>query len=239
MPPKQTFIDHLDAIRKTIVWAIGVTLLTIAISYGTYTAWVPFLIRPLQAANAQLIITTLFEGFMIRLKLSIMLGMSIASPFYFYQLIRFLSPFITPKVKRVVIVGLMASLVLGAISFYLTYFRLLPFSVQVLTDSSFIPAQVKVMLHFNENITYVTQFLFYSILFFQFPVLLEVLLYFNILTRKQLWKSTRVAIVMIFIVAAIVTPTPDAVNQLLFAVPMMLLFFGTLAVAKIFGFGEG
>jgi sec-independent protein translocase protein TatC len=97
---------------------------------------------------------------------------------------------------------------------------------------------VGIMLNYTQNIFYIFNFLLYAMLAFQFPILLELLMYWNLVSRKTLWKSTRYAIVVIFVIAAIVTP-PDVISQCGIAIPMTLLFFITLGIAKIFGWGEG
>ena len=235
------FLAMLTRLRRSFLQSSIVAVAGISVAYLTYTRWVGVFVWPLQRGNAHMsfILTTIFDGFLIRLKLSVWVGLSLTIPFYMYQCLKAIFPRLSSSVKKAIMASLLGSFCLACFSFYMTYFRLIPLSVSVLTGTDFIPSSIKLMLHFDQNAQYVAKFLLISMLTFQFPVVLEILLYLNILKRKKLLSMWRFVIVLIVIVSAIVTPTPDVVNQLAIAIPMGILYVGTLLIAKVFGFGEG
>ena len=93
------------------------------------------------------------------------------------------------------------------------------------------------LLNYGQNIFYIFQYLLVSLVLFQLPILLEILLIVNIIKRKTLLKASRYMIVFIFILAAILTP-PDFMSQVTLALPLIVLYFLTIFIAKIFKFGE-
>ena len=94
------------------------------------------------------------------------------------------------------------------------------------------------LLSFSGNIFYILQFMLVALMVFQIPIVVEILLAMNVVSRKALWRAARYVVVSFFVLAAIVTP-PDFVTQLGLALPLTGLYFLTLLVAKIFGFGRG
>jgi sec-independent protein translocase protein TatC len=93
------------------------------------------------------------------------------------------------------------------------------------------------MLQFKDNLQTVLNMILMGILVFQFPIVLELLMFLNLVKRKTLIKNTRYFVVLIFIIAAAVTP-PDVVSQVGFAIPMLLLYGLTLLIAYIMGWGN-
>jgi len=97
---------------------------------------------------------------------------------------------------------------------------------------------VGVLLNFQQGITYVLSFLLWSIITFQAPLVLEILLALNVLNRKAVLKASRFVIVGIVTLAAVITPSVDPVSQLSIALPLVVLYFAALLVAKLFKWGE-
>ena len=93
------------------------------------------------------------------------------------------------------------------------------------------------MLNFYKNVFYVFHLLMISFLVFQFPVLMGVLLYLNILKRAPLYVLGRYITIGIFVVSALITP-PDIVTQVSIALPLTVLYFLVLLIAKIFNWGQ-
>ena len=93
------------------------------------------------------------------------------------------------------------------------------------------------LLSFEQNIFYVLQFMLIVVLVFQLPVILTTLMSMNFLTRRGLLKYGRHVVVLLFIVAAVITP-PDIVSQLAVALPLTVLYYLSILLAVIFGWGE-
>lgn len=192
----------------------------------------------IRGSNDLLFVNTIFEGFLIKIKVSILAGLILSLPIHFYNLIRFIFPGLTAKEKKVVLLSLISSLVLIGVSAYYGYFKLIPVSFKFLTTSGFIPKKVGMLLNYGKNIFYVFRFLLVTMILFQIPIILELLLAMNMVNRRAVLKASRFVIVGIFALAAILTP-PDFVSQIGVALPLIAFFFLTILIAKLFKFGEG
>ncbi len=131
----------------------------------------------------------------------------------------------------------MCSFILMIMSTYLSYFKILPVSISFLTNSNFIPSDVGLLLNYDSNLFYVLYFVFWSMIAFQTPIVFVLLMAFNVIKRKTALTLSRYIIVGIFVLSAVVTP-PDVVSQVGLALPLVVLFFIALLIAKIFKFGE-
>lgn len=238
---KSTIVGHILELRKRLFWSAAVALLGFTVCVFWFDPILDILSRPLahitQAGPYRLYMSNLVEGFSTRIKVSCIVGVIATSPFHIFNFLAFIVPALKPREKVWLLVGCFVSFLLVILSVYLTYFKLMPMSFGFLTDRSMIPAQVGVLFDYHDNIMLIIKLLGYSLLIFQTPILLEVLLALNIIQRQVLWRNSRYVIVVIFILAAFVTP-PDFVSQLAIAVPLTLLYFLTILVAKIFKFGE-
>jgi len=237
------FIDHIRELRKRLVLSTIGCLVGAVVAYLIYPQVIAALMSPFNnldnsALSDELFITTLFEGFVVKLKLSLILGVILSFPLHLYNLIRFVFPGLKRKEKIWISVGIVVSFGLAMLSFYMSYFKLIPMTAALLTTTQFIPQKVGLLLNFQGTIFYVVQFIVYALLLFQLPILLEILLALNMVSRKALWRSTRFVVIGIFVLCAVVTP-PDIISQISLALPLILLFFITLLVARIFRFGEG
>ena len=94
------------------------------------------------------------------------------------------------------------------------------------------------MLNYQKNVIYIFRFILIIMLSFQFPILLEALLVLNVVSRKALFKASRVVIILVFVLSALITP-PDFISQCIISMPLIFLYFCALFIAKIFHFGEG
>ena len=239
---EMTLLEHLTDLRLRIIGSSVAILLSTIPAYVFYDHIVTILFRPFQSiesmgAEARLYVGTLFEGFTTKIKISLLAGVILSFPVHLYNAIRFVFPGLTGKEKRVVVAGLGASFLLVVFSVYYSYFSIIPISVRFLTGPGFIPAQVGMILGYEKNIFTILQFIFVSLVVFQSPVLLEILLIMNVVTRKTLLRLSRFVVVGIFILAAILTP-PDFVSQVSIAVPLVGLYFLTILIARIFRWGE-
>jgi sec-independent protein translocase protein TatC len=238
-----TLWGHLKELRRRLLFsALGILIGSI-IAFLFFQFIIGALFKPFEGIEAartqgQLFINTIFEGFVTKLKLSILTGLVISFPVHLFNAICFIFPGLHRREKRITIIGLSVSFILIVFSFYYSYSKIVPISVRFLTSKNFIPDQVGLLLNYSKNIFYVVQFLFITLVVFQVPIVLEILLITNVITRKQLLKSSRFIIIGIIVMSALLTP-PDFISQVSLATPLIVLFFLTILVAKIFKFGEG
>lgn len=190
------------------------------------------------AGTSPLYLNNLLEGFTTRINVALLAGFVLSFPVHLFNIVRFIFPGLTPKERRVVGWSLATSTVLAVSSLYYGYVFLVPLVVKVLTGAAFVPKSVGLMLNYSKNIFLVFQFVLACLVMFQLPLVAELLMILNVVKRKAMMSAFRYIVVGIFVVAAILTP-PDAVSQILVAVPLTALFGLVLLIAKIFRFGEG
>ena len=246
MPSKEfkgemPFLEHIREFRKRLILSIIAFFLTTLLAFVFYEHIIFLLKEPFKkiesSGNATLFMHSILEGFFMKIKVSLMAGIVASFPVHVYNLVRFVFPGL--KRKERIVVGWMllfsTFLILGGATF--SYKKIIPISVEFLSSSAFRPEGVGTLLNYGQNIFYIFQFFIFSLLLFQLPILLNVLLLLNIVSRETLWKSSRYIIVGIFIVSAFLTP-PDPISQLSIALPLIILFYLSLFMAKIFRWGR-
>ncbi len=241
---EMSVLEHLGELRRRIIVSLLFLLAAAAVAYVFYRRIYLFFLAPFAnlpplsfPGDEKLFIGSLLEGFTTRLRLSIIAGMVLSSPVHLYNLIAFVFPGLRPVEKRVFLISLIVSLVLIVGAVYYSYFGIIPIVIRFLTGELFVPSEVGLLLDYQRNFFYLLQFMLISLVVFQLPILLEITMIFGLLKRRRLLQASRYVIVGIFAIAAILTP-PDFVSQLAIALPLILLYFLTIAIAKIFSFGE-
>jgi sec-independent protein translocase protein TatC len=241
---EMSFLEHLRELRKRIIVSMIAILIAAILSYIFFDHIVAFLFKPFREIEALsvrdeiLYINTIFEGFLVRLRVAILAGIVFSLPVHLFNIIKFVLPGLTEKEKKIILISLIASFCLIVFSFYYGYFNVIPISIGFLSSSGFIPEDVGLLLNYGKNIFVIFQFLMITVILFQLPIIVEILMIMNVLSRKALLKASRFIIVGIFVLSAIVTP-PDFVSQISLAFPLVGLFFLTILIARIFNFGKG
>lgn len=238
-----TFLDHLSELRKKLIVSVIAIVIGSIVSFIFFQFLIDALFKPFyntEAAGSEnlLFVNTIFEGFVTKFKVSILSGIVISFPVHLFNTISFIFPGLKRKEKRITIIALTVSFVLIVFSFYYSYFTIIPVSVRFLTSKNFIPEKVGMLLNYHKNIFYVIQFLFITLVIFQLPIILEILMITNVVKRRRLLRGSRYIVIVIVVLSALLTP-PDFVSQLALAAPLVGLFFLTILIAKIFKFGEG
>jgi sec-independent protein translocase protein TatC len=236
-----TLIDHIRELRQRVLFSAIFVMLGTCISFFYFDFLIALFSAPFDAlASADsptLFVHSLFEGFFTKMKFSFLFGFVVAFPFLLFQVLRFLVPGLKKNERWILFVSLLLGACLAAFSVILVYLYLLPFSIDFLTSYQFIPKKVGLMLNYQNNVFYVFNMLFASMILFQFPIVLFLLMQAGVLTRQMLLSSGRYIVVLIFLLSAIVTP-PDVVSQLGFALPLIMMFYGTIVLAKCVGVGR-
>jgi sec-independent protein translocase protein TatC len=210
-----------------------VALVFVAASIAAYIARAPImqqLLAPL--AGEKLVYISPFGGIQFLLKVCAMVGALIALPVLFVQLLGFVVPAVATKHAKLARNVLCASAILALAGATFALFVALPASLQFL--NSFGDEYVTSMIATNEYISFVVVYLLGFAVSFQLPLLMIVINRFNRLDPPALLGALRYVIVVSFIVGAILTPTPDPINQAIMAGPIIVLYpIGCLAVLLI------
>jgi sec-independent protein translocase protein TatC len=237
---QMTFFEHLVELRKRLIHSL--IAIGIGAFVGVYVAKyiIVYITRPMLKAladahlNPQLVYTHPAGGFNLIITLGIYIGVVLASPIVLYQIWLFVAPALY-KHERSAIAGFLFSTVflfLAGIAF--GYFVTLPYMLKFLVTFQVVSLPgVVPMITITEYFDLTLIVLLGLGLVFELPILVFFLTLFGIVTPQFLWKNIRYAILIIAIVAAIITPTPDAMTMLIFMAPMMGLYFIGIAVSAV------
>ena len=235
-------LSHLMELRRCLIVS-GIALgIGFFLALPFYDEIMRFLTTPLAGLPSSeegqiLYINTIAEGFLVKLKISALAGIILSSPVHLLNLLTFILPGLLRREKQILIVTMICSFLLVLGSFFYSYSAIIPVSVVFLTGQGFIPENTGMLLSFSSNVFYILQFILMTLVVFQLPIVLEILLALNVVIRKSLFHFGRYVIVLFFLLAALLTP-PDFITQIGLAMPMTVLYYLTLFIAKIFKFGE-
>jgi sec-independent protein translocase protein TatC len=235
---RMSFFEHLAELRTRLIHACGA--IAIGAFIGVYIAKrvLEFVARPMMRAleNAHLddhLIYTHPAGYLNQIiTLGLYIGVVLASPYVFYQVWLFVAPGLYKNERKAIAGFIVPATLLFLTGIAFAYYVILPylfkFLVNFQSDGSFRP-----MISVNEYFDLVIDVLLGVGLVFELPVLVFLLSIFGIVTPQFLWKNFRYAILIIAIVAAIITPTPDATTMLVFMAPMILLYAVGIGVSWV------
>jgi len=227
-----SFLDHLEELRKRIIYSIYGVLAGCAVSFFFAVRLTHYLEQYLTSFGGELQFTELTGGFMFYFKVGAFSGLVLATPVILYQLWMFVAPGLYQRERRVVLPFVTSASVLFGSGVAFAHFVAIPSMLRFF--GSFENEYIKM----RPNIAGAFDFYLKMILafgaVFQMPILVFFLARFGIVTAGFLWKHFRYAVLIIFVIAALATPSADPVNQITFAAPMVVLYFISIGVAKIF-----
>ena len=231
-------IDHLIELRTRLVRCVFALVLAFAGCLYFADPILGFLIQPLKDAfpdgEGQLIFTRLYEVFFVELKVALFAGFCIAFPVVANQLWAFVAPGLYAKEKRAFLPFLFATPILFLAGASLAYFIVMPTAFQWFLgfEGEAGGLKIEALPAANEYLDLVMRFILAFGISFLLPVLLLLLHRAGIVTRSQLVGVRRYVIVGVVALAAVVTP-PDPGSQLLLAIPLLLLFEGSLLLMRL------
>jgi sec-independent protein translocase protein TatC len=217
MDTPKPFIEHIEELRSRFFWAIIITLCGTLITYYFSDKLIIFLTKPI---DQPLYYTSPGGGFELVFKISVFGGIIFAIPFYIYQLSQFLKPVFTKTYIGIRVISISFVLTLGGMAF--AYYICLPAALSFLAHFS--SDQVKALISTNDYFTFISLYLLGFGFIFQLPLILFLINKITPLSVKKLFKLQRLVIILSFIFAAVLTPTPDIINQLSMALPIILLY---------------
>ena len=230
---KAPLLDHLIELRKRLLWCLAA--LALAFFACLYVAKPIFavLVQPLIAAGqGKIIYTDIFEAFFVEVKVALFAALMITFPVLATQLWRFVAPGLYRKEKRALLPFLLMTPVLFGAGASFAYYIAMPYALRFLLSfqGDVGGIQQEALPGVGNYLTFVTRFIFGFGVAFLLPIVLMLLERAGLVTRDQLARSRRYAIVGAVAIAAVLTP-PDAVSQLMLAVPLYALYeFAILAI---------
>lgn len=234
---RMSFLEHLDELRRRLMIAAAAIVIGMAISFFFINDIYAFIMQPLAALlppGGHFITTELTEKFMLYMKIAALCGLLLASPIVLAQVWLFVAPGLYAHEKRFAIpfVVLASGFFIGGAAF--SHYFVFPIAFGFFAQ--FGPTD---LVQFTPTIgplfaAYVKMVLALGIVF-QLPTVVFFLARMGMITARWLVKKTKYAILVIFVVAAIITPGPDVVSQTLVAAPMVVLYGVSIGIAWVFG----
>ena len=227
-----TLEEHLSELKsrliKVLLFFFVVTLVSFRFSWDIFAILSEPLVK-LTASNTgfHFIYTKLTEGFITELKIAFIFGFFLTSPIFFYHLYKFLAPGLYKYEKKIIAPYLFFPPILFLTGVLVVYFIVIPvtwkffISFQNLTPENGV--MIKLEAKISEYVDLIVELFMGFGIAFQLPILLIMLTKLKIITASQLVQFRRYSIVLIFIVAAILTP-PDVFSQIILALPLTLLY---------------
>lgn len=220
-----TFIDHLEEFRNRLVKAVIFFIGAGCLCYLYVDRVLEFLLKPV----GQLYFLSPTEAFETHIFVTIFGGFLLSLPFIFFQFWQFVSTALTSPERRYLSIFIPLSVFLFILGSAFAYFVVLPFSLTFLL--SFSSPLIKPMITVGRYIHFVGTLVLAFGVIFEFPLVMLFLIKIGLATPEFLIQQRRYAIVIIFILSAILTP-PDWVSQLFMALPLLLLYEVSIGLAK-------
>ncbi len=231
-------LDHLIELRTRLIRAIFALAVAFAVCLYFADDIFGFLVRPLTAAfpegDGKLIYTQLYEAFFVELKVALFAGFFVSFPIIANQLWAFVAPGLYANEKRAFLPFLIATPLLFTAGAALAYFVVMPTAFRWFLgfEGNVGGLDIEALPGTGNYLDLVMQFILAFGVTFLLPVLLMLLNRAGIVSREQLAAARRYVIVGIVALAAIVTP-PDPGSQLILAIPLLLLFEGSLVLMRL------
>src|SRR5881396_2440754 len=233
--PKMSFLEHLEELRKRLIVSIlplGVALLLCWNFADRIFRWLSLPLAKFLPPGDKLVFTRLTEPFLLYMKVAFFTGIFIASPVILWQLWLFISPGLYKRERRYAAPFIIIASLFFIVGGYFGWRVLLPGTCAFFLETG---KQFKQMIKADEFFSFASTIILASGLVFETPILIFFLARLGIVTPAFLLQKFRIAILLSFILSAIVTPTPDMVTCTALALPMIGLYALGIGIAYAFG----
>ena len=229
-----SFLEHLEELRRRIIYSFLFIVGGFGVSWWFHEQIFALMQKPIMAAlrshdlEQKLVYLNPTDPFNMYLKISFLAGVFVASPFVLYQIWLFISPGLYRHERRYVMPFMFSTVGLFLAGGLFAYKMVYPAALDFLIGWS---AQFKPMITIGE---YTDLFLTIIVglgIVFEMPILVFFLALMGIVTAGWMWRNLRYSILVIFIIAAVITPTTDIMNMCIFAAPMIVLYLISIAIA--------
>ncbi|PWB76361.1 MAG: twin-arginine translocase subunit TatC [Holophagae bacterium] len=233
--PRMTLLEHLDELRRRILNSVITLLVAFLVCWYFSPQIFSWLERPIMEVlpeGEKLAFTDLTGPFMLYVKVALIAAVFLASPVLLTQVWLFIRPGLYRRERRLALPFIVFTTLFFVLGGYFGYRIAFPLVVRFLLG---LGEDFKQVVTIQSYMSMMTKILLGLGLVFEMPMLIFFLARLGLVTARKLIKWFRWAVLAIFVVAAIITPTPDVATQTVFAVPMILLYLLGVVVAALFG----
>jgi sec-independent protein translocase protein TatC len=231
---QMSFLDHLEELRKRILHSLIAVAVAFAITWTFADTLFQIVSAPVRKTGADLIGTTLTAAFNVELKLAIVAAIFLAAPFILGQVWLFISPGLYKHERRYALPFILSSSILFILGGLFGYFVAFPFAAQYLVTWTR-SLDIKPLINAPEYFDLFMMIELGLAVIFEIPALIFILARIGLVNGAFLLRNTRYAVLISFVLAAIITPTTDIANMMVLVVPMVALYLLGVVVAYVFG----
>lgn len=217
---EMSFFEHLGELRRALVITAIAVILGTVLGFAGHKQVLSLLMAQIQ--NVPFVIISPAEGFTAVLRLSLFTGLFLGFPVALREAIWFIGPALTRRQRFTLIPIAIISYVLLVVGMLFAYYLLLPLGVKFLIG--FVPEGITPNISIDRYIGFASALIFSTGLIFQVPIVMLLLSLFGVVQRMQLAPQRRYAVLISFIVAAVITPSVDMLTQTMLATTLILLF---------------
>ena len=227
-----TLREHLDELRKRLMFSVIFLVIAVVVAFMFRNFLLELILAPGYGDSGDRpIATEVLETVSVIFKVTLMAAFVVSLPVILYQIIMFISPGLTGRERAYLFIMLPAVLLAFAGGTAFAYFVLFPPAFEFLSEFGI--EHVDPEIRISSYVSVIVSLMFWMGVVFQIPIVLFTLARFGIVTPRFLARFRRYAIVLAFVAAAIITPTFDPVNQVLVAVPIIILYEIGIVLARI------
>lgn len=237
--PRMSFLEHLEELRRRILHA----LIALIVAFFACWSFAPEIFRLIQAPilsilppGEKLAFTRLAAPFFLYMKVAFFTAIFVASPFILWQVWRFISPGLYRRERRYAAPFIVFSSLFFVAGGYFGYRVVFPMAAAFFLEMG---KDFQQVVTIDDYFSFASKLILGMGLVFETPILIFFLARLGIVTPKFLLAKFKYAVLIIFIIAAIITPTPDMVTQTALALPMIVLYLLGVGIAALFGKRDG
>ncbi len=234
-PDEMTFLEHLEDLRKRLFYSFISIFIFIIPAWFFHKELYNILARPVTQylpEGTEMAYTKLAAPFMLYIKVSFLAALFLAAPFIFFQLWMFVAPGLYQKEKKYVIPFVLFTTIFFSAGALFGYFIVFPFACRFFISMG---SEFQAVITVDDYFSLALRVLLGIALVFELPTVAFFLSRMGILTARWMVKQFKYAVLLIFIIAAIITPTPDWMTQSIIAFPMLALYGLSILIALVFG----
>ena len=230
-----TLTEHLEELRWCILKSVLAVVLASGVCYFFSDAIFGFIVAPLRRSlqpGQNLIGTSVTEAFFVEIKVALAAGVLFSCPVIFYQIWRFVVPGLSRRERKWVVPFVLCATFFFIAGAAFCYRFVLPVAFKYFIEQ-YESMGVSPAIRIGEYFTFFFRMILAFSVTFELPVFTFFLVRVGIWDYRFMLRSFRYALVIIFLIAAMLTPTPDVINQSLLAVPMLVLYVLSIGIAYI------
>jgi sec-independent protein translocase protein TatC len=230
-PKEMSLWEHVGELRGRLLKAVLAFAVCVIISFTISEYIIKYILAAPIGGIANLESIDVTENISVYMRVSLLTGFIFGFPAILWQLLGFITPGLMPNEKKWIYRAIFPATILFIAGVLFTYFVMLPVAIPFLIDFM----GIKTTPRLNNYIDFITSLMFWVGIAFEAPLVLYILAKLGLVTARGLAKQWRIAIVIIAILAAVITPTGDPINMTILMIPLLILYLFSIFLAYLAG----